>query len=204
METRLAPESRQFQPRCRGGKYRRAALEKLYGAGAVEKKRRHKLYWSFAEAGIVLVISAIAWAVSQPLIFASLGPTAYEVVEQPQMKSARTYNVVVGHLVGLGSGFLGLWIVNAWRVPKLLPSGHLAWDRMWAIALAAIFTTVFNLLLNAGQPAALSTTLLVALGEMQTFRDALAIMAGVFLIALIGEPVRRARLKVMETHAPSS
>lgn len=170
----------------------------------MQKKRRHNLYWSFAEAGIVLVISAIAWAVSQPLIFASLGPTAYEVIEQPQMKSARLYNVIVGHLVGLGSGFLGLWIVNAWHTPKLLPSGHLSWDRMWAVALAAIFTTVINLLLNASQPAALSTTLLVALGEMQTFRDALAIIAGVFLIALIAEPLRRGRLKFMQTHSAGS
>jgi HPP family len=200
----LALELTRFRSRCREAKAFRRYLKGLCGVGPVHEKRRHNLYWSFAEASIVLVISAVAWATSQPLIFASLGPTAYEVIEQPQMKSARIYNVIVGHLVGLGCGFLGLWILNAWSTPKLLPAGHLMWNRMWAIALAASFTTVINLLLNSSQPAALSTTLLVALGEMQTFRDAVAIVSGVFLIAMIGEPLRRARLKFIRAHSSSS
>ncbi|HVB88183.1 MAG TPA: HPP family protein [Candidatus Dormibacteraeota bacterium] len=133
-----------------------------------------------------------------------MGSTAYEVIEQPQMKSARINNVIVGHLVGFCSGFLGLWIVNAWHTQKLLPSGHLSWDRMWAVASATIFTTVINLRLNSSQPAALSTTLLVAMGEMQTFRDALPIAVGVLLIALIAKPLRRVRLKVMQTHSANS
>ncbi|MGH9715533.1 MAG: hypothetical protein ACRD4R_02200 [Candidatus Acidiferrales bacterium] len=67
-----------------------------------------------------------------------------------------------------------------------------------------MLTTVITLLLKAGQPAALSTTLLVSLGAMQTLRDALAIIAGVFLITLIGEPVRRAHLKIMQINSGSS
>lgn len=170
----------------------------------MEKRRRHNLYWSFVEAGIILLISAVAWAAKQPLIFASLGPTAYEIVEQPQLKSARTYNVIVGHFVGLGSGFLALYLLNAWNTPKLLPSGILSMDRMWAVAIAAILTTIVNLLLRSSQPAALSTTLLVTLGQMQTGRDALAIIAGVILIAIVGEPIRRARLKFMQSDSTDS
>jgi hypothetical protein len=169
----------------------------------LKQRTRHNLYWSPVEAGLLLVVAAVAWAAHQPLIFASLGPTAYEIIEQPQMKSARAYNVIVGHLVGLGSGFLALSVLDAFATPKLLPLGILSSDRMWAVAIAAIITTLVNLLLKSGQPAALATTLLVTLGNMQTRRDALAIVAGVILIAIIGEPVRRLRLSFMQRDASS-
>lgn len=47
-----------------------------------------------------MVHRATKWLVKQPLIFASLRPTAYELMEQPQWRSARTYNIMVGHLLG--------------------------------------------------------------------------------------------------------
>lgn len=169
----------------------------------MQKQTRHKLYWSPAESGLLLAICAVAWAVHQPLIFASLGPTAYELVEQPQMRSARAYNVIVGHFVGLGSGFLALYLLNAWNAPKLSPSGSLSTERMWAVVIAAILTTIINLLLKSEQPAALATTLVVGLGSMQTWRDALAMIVAVVLIAIIGEPVRRARLRMIQRE-PSS
>lgn len=74
---------------------------------------------------------------------------------------------------------------------------------MWAVVIAAILTTIINLLLKSGQPAALVTTLVVGLGSMQTWRDALAMIVAVVLIAIIGEPVRRARLRMIQRE-PSS
>ena len=79
-------------------------------------KNRSDLVWAtLGEGGLVLALAAIGWATHQPLIFASLGPTAYELVEQPQMPSARPYNVIVGHLIGLSAGFLALYLSNAWE-----------------------------------------------------------------------------------------
>jgi hypothetical protein len=66
------------------------------------------------------------------------------------------------------------------------------------VTIAAALTTLITLILKAGQPAALATTLLVSLGSMQTHRDAMVIVAGVLLIAAIGEPIRRFRLKHTE------
>ena len=122
-------------------------------------------------------MAAIGWATRQPLIFASLGPTAYELVELPQMRSARAYNIVVGHLVGLGAGFLGLYLLNAWAAPNVLGAGIVSSQRLGAVVIAATLTTLGTLLLKASQPASLATTLLVSLGAMQTRRDALAIIA---------------------------
>ena len=46
------------------------------------------LVWAtLGEGGLVLALAAIGWATNQPLIFASLGPTAYELVEQPKCQA---------------------------------------------------------------------------------------------------------------------
>jgi hypothetical protein len=153
------------------------------------------LWATLGEGGLVSVMSAISWAINQPLIFASLGPTAYELVEQPHQKSARAYNIVVGHLIGLGAAFLALFLLNAWAEPNVIATGVVSTKRMWAMALAAALTVLFTLAANAAQPASLATTLLVALGAMQTRRDAIAIALGVLIISAIGEPLRRLRLK---------
>jgi hypothetical protein len=157
-------------------------------------RNRADLFWAtLGEGGLVLAVSAIGWAAHQPLIFASLGPTAYELVEQPQLRSARAYNIIAGHLIGLGAGFLALYLFNAWSAPNVLATGIVSPARLWASTLSAALTTIVSLVLKAGQPAALATTLLVSLGAMQTRRDAIAIICGVLLITAIGEPVRRFR-----------
>ena len=154
------------------------------------------IFWAtLGEGGLLLAIAAIGWATGQPLIFASLGPTAYELVELPRMPSARIYNIIVGHLVGLGAGFFAIYLLNAWAAPNVISAGIVSTPRLWAAVIAATLTTVVTLILKASQPASLATTLLVSLGAMQTRRDAVAIIVGVLLITAIGEPIRRFRLR---------
>lgn len=146
------------------------------------------------EAVLILVVSIIGWASHQPLIFASLGPTAYELVEKPKLPSARPYNVVVGHLIAVLAGFAAIFLTRAWSVPGVSVHG-VPFLRVWAAVVAALLTAFFTLLFKAAQPAALSTTLLISLGLMQTAQNGLMILAGVVLITLIGEPIRILRLK---------
>jgi len=158
-----------------------------------------ELAWATAgETGLILAVAAIGLACRQPLIFASLGPTAYELVEQPKIRSARVYNIIVGHLIALGSGFLALYLLNSWQEPNVLATGIVSSGRLWTVAISVALTTFLTLALSASQPAALATTLLLSLGAMQTWRDAVAIVAGVLIITAIGEPLRRFRLKEME------
>lgn len=146
------------------------------------------------EAVLILAVSIIGWASHQPLIFASLGPTAYELIETPKRPSACTYNVLVGHLIAVLAGFAAIFLTRAWSVPSV--SIHaVPLPRVWASVTAVLLTAFFTLLLRATQPAALSTTLLISLGVMQTAQDGLMLMAGVVLITLIGEPIRVLRLK---------
>jgi len=159
-------------------------------------KNRADLFWAtLGEGGLVLALAAIGWATNQPIIFASLGPTAYELVEQPQLPSARAYNIIAGHLIGLSAGFLAVYLLNAWAEPNVLATGIVSARRVWAVAISAAVTTLVSLIVKAGQPAALATTLLVSLGAMQTRRDAIAIVIGVLLVTGIGEPMRRFRLR---------
>ncbi len=146
---------------------------------------------TLAEGALILVIGAIGLIMRMPLIFTSLGPTAYELVEKPLSKSARTYNIVVGHMTGLGAGFFSLWVLVAWSAPKVASAGFVSSSRLWAAILSVVITTALTLALRASQPASLSTTLLVSLGAMQTGRDAISIVAAVLIIAVLGEPLRR-------------
>ncbi len=143
------------------------------------------------EGALILAAGVISLALRMPLIFTSLGPTAYEMVERPTSRSAKTYNIIVGHMLGLAAGFLSVWALNAWNAPKVAAAGFVTSPRLGAAVLAVVITTAATLMLKASQPASLSTTLLVSLGSMQTRHDAIAIAAAVVLMAAIGEPVRR-------------
>lgn len=156
-------------------------------------RRRDLVIAPLCEAALLCIAALIGWAVHKPLIFASLGPTAYELVETPERKSARPYNVVVGHLVGVLAGFLALWATNA-SSSAGIDTGSVAWQRIWAVVIAAAVTVVVTLLIRAAQPAAIATALLIALGNMQTWQDGFTIMGGVLIMLILGEPVRKWRL----------
>lgn len=148
------------------------------------------------EGGLILIVGAIGWAAHMPLLFTSLGPTAYELVEKPTSPSAKTYNILVGHFVALGAGYLALWAFSAWNAPKVSSAGFVASPRLWAAILAVVITTFATLALKASQPAALATTLLVSLGRMQKAHDAIAIAIGVIILAILGIPIRHVFVKV--------
>ena len=144
--------------------------------------------------GLLIVIVALAgWATQQPLIFASLGPTAYELIETPHRRSAQPYSLVVGHLVGIGAGYLALFLTGAWHAAPVSNAG-MPLVRVWCTCLAAVLTVFVNLLIRASQPAATATSLLIAAGLMQAHKDAAIILCAVLLMAFVGEPLRRVRL----------
>jgi hypothetical protein len=152
------------------------------------------------ESALILVLAAIGWATRWPFVFASLGPTAYDIVEKPESKSAKTYNIIAGHFTGLGAGWVALWALHARGSPRVAIEGFVAAPRMWAAVIAVALTTAVTLAIRASQPASLSTSLLVSLGSMQTAHDAMTIMIAVLMVAAIGEPLRRARAKVSQRH----
>jgi CBS-domain-containing membrane protein len=124
----------------------------------------------------------------------SLDPTAYLQAENPAHPSVKFYNVFVGHLSGVIAGFAGVFLFNAMNDPVVLVDHQLTVGRLGAAVVALALTLLIDLLLKASHPPAGATTLLVALGSIKTVNDVLNLVAGVLIIALLGELARRIRL----------
>lgn len=161
----------------------------------VQRLARELMTAPLLEGGLLLLTAGFGWAIGRPLLFASLGPTAYEQIEQSDRPSARPYSVVVGHYTAIGAAFLALYAVGAWNAAHMSGAGTLSAPRIWASVIAVALTVLLNLALKASQPAALSTTLLITSGTFQGPQGAVAILIGVAFLALIGEPVRRWRVR---------
>lgn len=151
------------------------------------------------EAILISVAGLAAWLSKQPMIFTSLGPTAFEMIETPHRASAKPYNILVGHAIGVTSGFAAVWVTGAWSLPAV-SVGHIALARVGAATLATLLTVLGTMLAKATQPAALSTTLLVALGTLQRPKDAGVIIAAVTLMSAFGEPIRSWRQRTGGGH----
>lgn len=150
------------------------------------------------EGVLILIVAVTGWAIHQPLVFASLGPTAYELVETPERRTARPYNILAGHFIAVVAAFTALMISGAWGVPSVSAAG-VPLQRVWAATLAAMLTVAGTMLAKATQPAAISTSLLISLGVMQTWRDGGAILVAVLLMVVAGEPLRRWRAKTIRS-----
>lgn len=145
-------------------------------------------------AGLILAVGGLGWLVGQPWLFASLGPTAYLLAHSPSQASARAYNVIAGHLIGLCAAFAAVAVLGAGDAPSVFTTHELVGSRVAASGLALIVAVAVELLANASHPPAAATVLLITLGGLSmSLRSAGTIVIGVLLVVLIGEPLRRLR-----------
>jgi hypothetical protein len=163
---------------------------------------QQEIVWApLAGGALMLVVGGVAllagllmgMPAGYPWLFPSLGPTAYLQAASPALPTARFYNVVVGHGVGLLAGFGAVFLLNAYQDPAALVAHELTWGRAVAVAVALTLTLLLALLLKASHPPAGATTLLVALGTFK-IEDIPSVIIGVLIVAAAGELVRRARL----------
>jgi CBS-domain-containing membrane protein len=143
----------------------------------------------------MLIVGFTGIIANMPWLFPSLGPTAYLQAETPDKPTARFYNTVIGHFIGLACGFIAVALFSAWNAPAVLTTHHLTAVRVWTSALALSLTLLGNLLLRSSHPPAGATTLLVALGTFKTITDAVTIVAGVLIVATFGWMFRWLRVK---------
>lgn len=153
--------------------------------------------WAPTTAGLLMLIAGLlGLAFRQPWIFPSLGPTAFLQAEQPDQPTAKFYNTVVGHLVGLGAGLFAVAVLGAVSAPSVLSTGELTAVRVWASVLAVVLNLLLGLLFKASHPPAAATTLLVSLGGFKpTWHDVGTVVIGVLIVAIAGEAIRQIRVK---------
>jgi hypothetical protein len=154
------------------------------------------------EAVMILVVGAISLAAGQGWLFASLGPTAYEVAEFPLRPSARPSSIVVGHCVALAVGFGSVALFGAWNAPVAGTHAGIVHARLWASVVATLVTAGINILARTTQPAAMATTLLITLGPYQSGKGALEIVIGVLIIAALSIPLRQVGILRRKAGAP--
>ncbi len=160
------------------------------------------IIWGPLAAGaLIIVIGALGVYANQPLLFPSMGPTAFLQVEDPKLRIASFYNTVLGHIIGMAAGLAAVFLFHANRDPSPMGGGELGLSRILASAFAVALTIAFGILLKASHPPACATTLLFALGGFApTVRVVVIVLAGVLLIGVVGELLRRFRLgKVKKT-----
>lgn len=155
-----------------------------------------QMLWAPLAAGaLLLLVGVLGLAAGQPLLFPSLGPTAFLQVETPDQPGARFRNVVVGHGVGIAAGLAAVLVLHAASAPGLFAAHELVPVRMWASIIAIMLTLLGGLLLHASHPPAAATTLLISLGGFRpTVHDVVVIVVGVLVIAVAGEGLRRLRV----------
>jgi CBS-domain-containing membrane protein len=152
--------------------------------------------WAPLATGVLTLIPGLLGLVTgQPWLFPSLGPTAFLQAIEPQHPTSRFYNVLVGHLIGLGAAYLFLWAFQADATPSVLIGKTMYASRLWASVVAIAAMVLVQQLTYSLHPPAAATVLLITLGGFQMNRSSvITLLVGIVIIAIAGELVRRARL----------
>ncbi len=136
------------------------------------------------------IMSAAAALTGQPLIFPSLGPTAFLLFFTPRAPTASPRNTIIGHLIGVVAGYVSLVVFGLTDHGPALAEG-VTWARVGAAALSLALTSGFMVWLLAPHPPAGATTLIVSLGIMPRPSQLAFLMLAVALLVLQGLAINR-------------
>ena len=90
--------------------------------------------------------------------------------------------------------YVGIAIFDLWTTPSVLVSHQLISAWVGAATIVIFLIIIINMFLRYSHPPAAFTTLLVSLGAFKTPSQISALIAGVFIIAVIGEILKRIRM----------
>ncbi|HKO27999.1 MAG TPA: HPP family protein [Solirubrobacteraceae bacterium] len=148
--------------------------------------------YTFIGSLLAILLSGVwAYVVKEPLVFPSLGATAFIIFETPMAEVGTPRNTIVGHTVGILAGALALAIFGLLNAPSLYVSG-LSLGRVCAMALAVALTGGVLRFVRAAHPPAGATTIIVASGLLHTPRQMLDVLVGVALLTIAGWLLNRA------------
>jgi CBS-domain-containing membrane protein len=131
----------------------------------------------------IALLSVLAMVSGSPLVFPSLGPTAFLFFFAPTAPSASPRNALYGHAVGLLCGYAALWLMGLTDSPSAMAEG-VNLRRVLAAALSVAATGALMILLRVGHPPAGATTLIVSLGIVTQPFHLLIVEAAVALLVV--------------------
>jgi CBS domain-containing membrane protein len=157
------------------------------------------IYTFFACLATLGVSGLAALVTKEPLLFPSLGPTAFLFFDSPASPKASPRNTLIGHAVAILAGALSLAIFGLLRHPSILIEG-VTLARVGAGALSVALTGAVLVLLQSSHPPSGATTLIVSLGLLTTSRQLIVLMVGVALLTLVEWAVNRAARARVSIH----
>jgi len=152
------------------------------------------LWVPMMSALLILLVGLLGLATGRPWLGPSLGPTIILVTMSPAHPTARGWNIIAGHFIGLAAGLAAVALLGAQAAANPMQTGQLEPVRVAAATLAILLTSAGGIITRSSHPPAAATTLLVALGAIATPDQVLATIVGVLIVAVAGEAVRRYRL----------
>ena len=133
----------------------------------------------------IAIMAGAAAITGQPLIFPSLGPTAFLLFYTPTAPAACPRNTIIGHAIGVGAGYLSLVVFGLTSAGPALAEG-VTWLRVGAAALSLGLTSGVMVWARVPHPPAGATTLIVSLGIITTPPQLAVLMLAVVLLVLQG------------------
>jgi chromate transport protein ChrA len=143
--------------------------------------------------GLVALTGLLAAVTGRPLIFPSLGPTAYVLATATGDEQHTARQVVGGHLVGVLAGLLAYHSLAAGSVITA-PSATLAMEqfRLAASGVLAVTLTTAGMRANdAVHAPACATTLIVSLGLLASLVEVALIVLAVAVVFGAHRGIRR-------------
>jgi CBS-domain-containing membrane protein len=154
-------------------------------------RRTAQALFAFANGLLSLgILSTLAWLTRHPLLFPSLGPTAFLLFSSPLLAAASPRNTLLGHLVGVACGYGSLALFGLTDAPPALVTG-VDGPRVGAASLSLAATSGLMVLLAVEHPPAGATTLIISLGLIRRPDQLVTLMIAVTLLCLQGWVINR-------------
>jgi len=153
---------------------------------------RGNAVYTFTGSLIAITLSGLAaWAFNEPLLFPSLGATAFLFFETPMAEVASPRNAIYGHGVAVLAALLALAVFGLLDAASAYEAGVVP-ARVGAVALAVGLTGGTLRLLRAAHPPAGATTIIVSSGLLDEPRQMVAVIVGVAILTVAGFALNRA------------
>ena len=169
---------------------RRGSLAPIHGRTGLNRwlydkwGNRGNAIYTFTGGLLTIALSgALAWILDEPLVFPSLGATAFLFFETPMAEVASPRNTFMGHYIGALVATLWLFVFGLQDNPNVLIEGFSP-ERAFAVALSVACTGGILRLLRAAHPPAGATTVIVSAGLLHTAPQLAALAGGVALLTL--------------------
>ena len=130
----------------------------------------------------VAILAGLAVVTHTPLVFPSVGPTAFLLYFMPAAPTASPRNTLCGHAIGIACGYAALRLTGLEHAPSAVLE-EIHWRRVLAAALSLAATGALMILFRVVHPPAGTTTLIVSLGFITTPGHLCAIEVAVALMA---------------------